>query len=81
MPNSFRHLNINKEILKQVQDDALAGGYNKIQETYKKLSRFHKNNSLGDIQLPIIQSTMLVNGSEGFEHLWFVIRFYWAKGF
>jgi hypothetical protein len=32
MPNLFRHLKINKEILKQVQDDALVGGYGKGQE-------------------------------------------------
>ena len=52
-----RHLNIDSEILKQVQDDTLVGGHDKIRDTYFPCrKRFVKNDSIRDIQLHTIQS-------------------------
>ena len=56
-----RHRNINLEILKQVQDDALVGGHDKIRETYSMQERFTKNDSMREIHLPAIQSTIVAS--------------------
>jgi hypothetical protein len=57
MPNLFRHLKINKEILKQVQDDALVGGYGKIKE-----NDFIRGIYLGETHHPFEASCRRANG-------------------
>ena len=51
-----RHLKMDWEILKQVQDDALVGGYCKIQNAYSIQEHLGNNDSLRVIHLHTIQS-------------------------